>query len=180
MFFSRLALSLLNAQTIAFKNSKMRRCLKASILLFSSLITSTLGQSCKCGPEDSCWPSKNDWDKLNALVDGRLIKTIPTGAIFRYSFENVSYYNAEGCAKLKATWSVPDLHLVSPSSTMQQLFANASCDPFDAPTAPCHVNNYVSYTVNVTKKSDVLAGLQFVKDHNIRLVIRNTGHDDLG
>ena len=151
-----------------------------SIAVICFIITTVLGQNCKCGPEDSCWPPRKQWDNLNSTVNGRLIKTVPIGAICRYSFENTSYYNPQGCAKLKATWNIVDPHLPSSSSTMQQLFANGSCDPFDAPTAPCRVDNYVSYTINVTRQSDVIAGLQFVRDYNIRLVIRNTGHDDLG
>jgi FAD/FMN-containing dehydrogenase len=38
----------------------------------------------------------------------------------------------------------------------------------------------VSYAVNATNADDIIATLAFVKEHNIRLVIRNTGHDYLG
>ena len=149
-------------------------------VIMGCFASAVLGQNCRCGPEDSCWPSKQDWDNLNSTVGGHLVKTVPLGAVCRYSFGNVSYYDATACAKLKASWNLVDPHLLSSSSMMQQLWVNASCDPFDPPSTACLVDGYVLYTINVTQQSDVKAGLRFVQDHNIRLVVRNTGHDDLG
>ena len=148
--------------------------------LLGFVATGPVSQRCKCGPKDSCWPSKQDWEKLNSTVGGRLIKTVPIGAVCRNSFDNVSYYDAAKCAALKADWTLVDPHLSSSSSVMPQIWANASCNPFDPASMPCHVDDYVKYTVNVTQQSDVKAALKFVQDHNIRLVIRNTGHDNLG
>ncbi len=138
------------------------------------------GPQCKCGPQQSCWPSTQDWKKLNATVGGRLIQTVPIGAVCHNSFNGVSYYNAAECTALKASWILPDPHLSSSSSVMAQLWANSSCDPFDPPATPCRIDDYVQYTVNVTQQSDVTAALKFVEKHNIRFVIRNTGHDNLG
>lgn len=36
------------------------------------------------------------------------------------------------------------------------------------------------YTINVTESEELAAGITFAEKHNIRLVIRNTGHDILG
>lgn len=60
---------------------------------------------------------------------------------------------------------------------MQSYFANNSCDPFDDPSTPCLLGNYVSYAVNVSTTADVAAAVHFAKIHNIRLVVRNTGHE---
>jgi len=54
---------------------------------------------------------------------------------------------------------------------------NASCDPFTSPDTPCEQGNYPPYVIRVTSPSDIKAGLAFVKKHNIRLVIKNTGHE---
>lgn len=67
-----------------------------------------------------------------------------------------------------------------PSSVMAPFFANQSCDPFTAENKTCEYGNYVRYAVNVTSSSDVVAAVNFAKENNIRLVIRNTGHDYLG
>lgn len=137
-------------------------------------------RQCKCGPDQSCWPSKDVWSQLNATIGGRLIQTVPIGAVCHDSFNGISYYNAAECAALKASWALPDPHLASSSSVMASIWANASCDPFDPASAPCRLDDYVQYTVNVTQQSDIKAALAFVQKHNIRLVIRNTGHDNLG
>lgn len=63
---------------------------------------------------------------------------------------------------------------------MAPLFANQSCDPFQPRAGSCKIGTYSQYTINVTCASDVAAGLKFAKDHNVRLVIHNTGHDFAG
>ena len=60
---------------------------------------------------------------------------------------------------------------------MSPIFLNQSCDPYTAESIPCLIGNYVEYAINVTGPSDIAAGLKFVQEHNIRLVIKNTGHE---
>jgi FAD/FMN-containing dehydrogenase len=78
--------------------------------------------------------------------------------------------------------SNPNLLGSTPSShsIMQSYFANQSCDPFSDRTIPCTLGNYVSYSVKATEAKDVTAALAFAKAENIRLLVRNTGHDFLG
>ncbi|MCJ1430458.1 hypothetical protein MMC29_008376 [Sticta canariensis] len=63
---------------------------------------------------------------------------------------------------------------------MAPFFANQSCDPFAPESIPCTLGNYVDYAINVTEVSDISKGIAFASKYNIRLVIRNTGHDYLG
>ncbi|KAK7731044.1 hypothetical protein SLS53_008846 [Cytospora paraplurivora] len=63
---------------------------------------------------------------------------------------------------------------------MAAFFANLSCDPFSGRDAQCVVGSYVRYAVNASGASDYVATMAFAKEHNIRLVIRNTGHDYFG
>jgi len=60
---------------------------------------------------------------------------------------------------------------------MAPFFANRSCDPFTDPGYGCVLGTYVQYSINVSSPADVAAGIRFSNDRNIRLVIRNTGHD---
>lgn len=53
---------------------------------------------------------------------------------------------------------------------------NASCDQFTSRETPCVQGNYVEYAIDVQEAADIVAGLSFVKESNIRLVIKNTGH----
>lgn len=60
---------------------------------------------------------------------------------------------------------------------MAPFFANRSCDPFTGMEAQCITGTYVAYAVRVTCAEDVITALSFAESHNIRIVIRNTGHD---
>ena len=60
---------------------------------------------------------------------------------------------------------------------MAPYFANQSCDPFQPPSSQCVVGSYIQYAIDVQTKEDVVAGLKFASEKNIRLVVRNTGHD---
>jgi hypothetical protein len=68
----------------------------------------------------------------------------------------------------------------SSSSVMAPFFANQSCDPFQPKERPCELGNYVRYAVDATGAGDIAAAVRFARARNIRLVIRNTGHDYLG
>ncbi|KAL8893389.1 MAG: hypothetical protein Q9192_005317 [Flavoplaca navasiana] len=60
---------------------------------------------------------------------------------------------------------------------MAQQFTNNSCNPFLPRNASCSLGNYISYAVNASDAIDFQKTMEFVRDHNIRLTIRNTGHD---
>ncbi|KIK69889.1 hypothetical protein GYMLUDRAFT_53027 [Collybiopsis luxurians FD-317 M1] len=131
--------------------------------------------TCKCTPFDPCWPSQAAWSTLNETVDGRLIATIPLGSPC-----HEPTFNATECEYLQEHWIDPTLHLPSSSSVMAPFYANRSCDPFTTTDSPCLLGNYVAYAINVSETAHIVAGLQFAQEHNIRLVVRNTGHDYLG
>ncbi|RAL00768.1 FAD-dependent oxidoreductase [Aspergillus ibericus CBS 121593] len=134
--------------------------------------SSTNTTNCRCFPGDACWPSLSEWDQFNQTIDGRLIKTIPLGKPC-----HAPNYDASVCAVLKEEWTEPELHYTSSSSIMAPWFANGSCDPFHPVAKPCTMGNYIDYAVNVSTPAHISAALRFADDHNIRLVIRNTGHD---
>lgn len=46
-----------------------------------------------------------------------------------------------------------------------------------APVGSCSIGDQPRYTVNATAVADVAAGVRFAREKNIRLVVRNTGHD---
>ncbi|KAL8720885.1 MAG: hypothetical protein Q9225_002330, partial [Loekoesia sp. 1 TL-2023] len=60
---------------------------------------------------------------------------------------------------------------------MAPYFTNDSCNPFLPENSPCTLGNYVSFTVNASDTSDFQKTIDFVQKNNIRLTIRNTGHD---
>ena len=126
-------------------------------------------------PGDDAWPSARDWDRFNATVGNRLVASEPIGSPC-----HDPTYDEAACVALQQAWTNPLTHIPSSSSIMQPSFANQSCDPFTDRSKPCTLGNYVSYSVKVSGADDVTKTLRFAKDRNIRVVIRNTGHDFLG
>lgn len=60
---------------------------------------------------------------------------------------------------------------------MAPFFANRSCDPFTGKESRCIIGAYDWYAVMVKSSGDVSKALMFAKRNNIRITIRNTGHD---
>jgi hypothetical protein len=58
------------------------------------------------------------------------------------------------------------------------------CPPVDfaagQTAGTCSIGDSPVYAVNATTPEDVVAGINFARAHNIRLVVRNTGHDISG
>ncbi|KAK6063599.1 FAD binding domain-containing protein [Seiridium cupressi] len=64
---------------------------------------------------------------------------------------------------------------------MSPFWLNDSCNPFlSSNTTTCTLGNAASHAINITGAEDVIAGIKFAKEMNIRLSIKNTGHDYLG
>ncbi|OTB13179.1 hypothetical protein K445DRAFT_76648 [Daldinia sp. EC12] len=130
---------------------------------------------CRCFPGDACWPTIDTWDAFNTSLGGKLISTIPIGAPCHH--DTAAGYNSDQCRNLQDVWFLPETHLKSSSSTMAPFFTNNSCNPFSGPDATCSLGNYVTYAVEATDAADYQKVLEFSRTHNVRLVIRNTGHD---
>lgn len=60
---------------------------------------------------------------------------------------------------------------------MNAYYQNTSCTPFYNLNDTCTLGNYASYSINVSGAADVQAGIKFAKENNVRLVIKNTGHE---
>ncbi|KAL7944155.1 hypothetical protein V8C42DRAFT_327856 [Trichoderma barbatum] len=143
--------------------------------LISAAVINT---SCRCLPSDPCWPSDSDWDAFNKTIGGKLIATVPLASVCHSS--SFGCFSASRCAQLKSTWGFPATHIESSSDPVAPFFANRGCDLFTAPDAQCVVGSLVQYSVKASTSADYLATIKFAQQKNIRLVIRNTGHDYYG
>ncbi|KAL6231479.1 hypothetical protein BDW75DRAFT_233574 [Aspergillus navahoensis] len=139
-----------------------------------------LSSSCRCFPDDPCWPPPEEWNSLNASLSGNLISADPIGSVCHTNTSFATPYNSQKCSELWSRWPLPVTHYQNPSSPMAGWWANFSCSPFTPASSRCTVGPLARYTVNVTTAADVQKVLRFATKHNIRLAIRNTGHDYIG
>ncbi|KAI4906238.1 hypothetical protein J4E90_010711 [Alternaria incomplexa] len=68
----------------------------------------------------------------------------------------------------------------SSTSVQSAYFQTEACSPFTERSKPCELGNYSPYTITVSSAKDIQAGVRFAQKQNIRLVIKNTGHDFMG
>lgn len=63
---------------------------------------------------------------------------------------------------------------------MNPLYTNGTCLPTTNRTATCTSGFLADYVIMAKTKYHVAAGVDFAREYNLRLVVRNTGHDFMG
>lgn len=63
---------------------------------------------------------------------------------------------------------------------MWPIFQGKTCLAYNRPNGTCSLGGFPAYAVNVSSVAHVQLTLNFARNANIRLVIKNTGHDYLG
>jgi hypothetical protein len=149
-----------------------------SLLFATSILTSPIlahHGRCKTTPSSHSWPCTNEWQALNASLDGRLLHPAPPGGVCH---PEQPTYNATECSTVQALWPNTTFHADNPISININNWNNDSCLPW--PEYPCTGNGYPVYVVNATGAEHVKIGVDFARKHDIRLVVKSSGHDFLG
>ncbi|KAF9887201.1 hypothetical protein FE257_010455 [Aspergillus nanangensis] len=150
-----------------------------SLLALGELCWATsLAGECKCTPTDKCWPSAKTWKSLNKAVSGKLIRNTPP-AISCYPGP---HHNKKECASVLKQWSNSTFQSLDPIGYIYP--TEELCLPVDLAAGEkpgkCILGQAPVYTINATTSQDLVAGMKFAQKHNIRFVVRNTGHDLIG
>ncbi|PLB48490.1 FAD-binding domain-containing protein [Aspergillus steynii IBT 23096] len=148
-------------------------------MLFRTLFLLTAARyayaECKCTPSDDCWPTQSEWSSLNKTVKGKLIANKPL-ALPCYKGAD---YDAQLCETVTANWSSSWFLEESPIGYSYPVLQ--TCTPGNSSFNPvCDLGTSPAYSINATNENDIAAGIKFAKDNNVRLVIKNTGHDVVG
>jgi hypothetical protein len=113
-------------------------------------------------PGDAEWPSESLWNSLNREVGGRLIRVRSPLAECREA------PNGEVCQKLFK-------QLKNPYFIGDDVALTQTCGWVDAWTAQPS-----AYAVAAQSMADVVAAVNFARDHRLRLVVKGAGHSYLG
>jgi len=129
-------------------------------------------------PSDSCWPSLSVWDSFNTSISGKLIANTPPA----FPCYPGPAFNADTCAALVTELTDPNFITNSTVALDFPTFNSCPVINITAGDVPgsCTLGQAPVFTVDAHDASDVAAGVKFAKAHNLRLVVRNTGHDLLG
>ncbi|KUJ18747.1 FAD-binding domain-containing protein [Mollisia scopiformis] len=149
----------------------------ASLFAFDDNATSIDARSlgCKVFPGDQAYPSTLVWYIFDLLLGQSLIKTVPLAAPCYNDWP--SEENAALCTTITNNWTDSYLHEEDPTSIMWPLYQGRTCMPTDDPTANCTLGAYPSYAVNVSSVAQIQLAVNFARNANLRLVVKNTGHD---
>ncbi|KAI8947426.1 putative 6-hydroxy-D-nicotine oxidase [Xylaria longipes] len=137
----------------------------------------SLFTGCKTYPGDLLWPLQPVWKVFNLLTGGALIKTVPIGAA---CFTNSEHYDADKCQEILANWHESATHADDPTSIMSPLYQGKTCMPQNGNDSTCDIGGFPSYAVNVSTVAQIQLAINFARNTNVRLVVKNTGHDFLG
>lgn len=160
--------------------STLSSFLFASLLLVLSTTGTTAhgsGLKCKCIPSLPFWPSQATWNELNITLSGRLIENVPVAAPCYPG----SLQHATECASVRENHANASFLEQFPIGYWSGLNTTGCPLPeSDSSGQTCDLGDSPVYTINATCWQDISAGIVFAKKHNLRLVIRDTGHDLLG
>ncbi|KAK0672104.1 hypothetical protein QBC41DRAFT_344015 [Cercophora samala] len=174
-----------DATNFAFETKQLskRDATKYSDITFgdaSSVPLNYNGPRCKIGPQDAAWPTLHEWARLNTTLNGKLLKPTPAPAVC-YPGPN---YNAGACeflvggaARRTRFWLDDPLSVLSPWTQGNTCLLSANVS---GPTRSCTQGGFPEYVVNATSVRDIQIAVNFARNNNIRLIIKNTGHDFLG
>ncbi|KAF7719017.1 FAD binding, berberine domain-containing protein [Penicillium ucsense] len=149
-------------------------------LLFTAVIGSPHHNECRCRPTDKCWPSTKEWTALNKTLNGNLAAVRPAAFVC-----HAPDYNAEACQVVKDSWS-NSVWRSSQAGAIQWENWEAwperdqSCYVESPEDSVCQQGRISLFSANVQSAKDIQHAVRFAGNHNLRLVIKNSGHDFLG
>jgi hypothetical protein len=156
--------------------------MQSSSILLSFVALFGTGQAaatpqCKNVPSSPRWPTKSDWVQLNQTIGGHLLAALPPAIVCD---KTKAQYSAGQCAALGKKWFVVDTHIQSPVSLQEPNWQQDSCLPSVVYNGTCDLHPFPKYTVNASSSQDIVGAVKFSQEHNLRISIKNTGHDYLG
>ncbi|KAN0102233.1 FAD binding domain containing protein [Hyaloscypha variabilis] len=142
--------------------------------------TTTATGECKIYPGDALWPSDAQWQKFNDTLGGALIRGVPPARVCY-----PGYYNTTQCAAAKQKYFNSQFRSDDPVEIVNEWLDGDSCPPAAygitvsnaSATVVCNEAAYPAYVVNATTVKHIQLAVNFARNSNIRLTIKNTGHD---
>ncbi|KAI1186620.1 FAD binding domain-containing protein [Nemania serpens] len=119
------------------------------------------GPECKIYPGTAAWPLEAEWTRLNSSLNGALLKPVPAAA----ACYSGPYRNTNQCNFLLRNTSSSRFYID---------------DPLTVLTMWPEGDTYYASVVNVTTVKQIQAAVNFARNKNLRLVVKNTGHDFIG
>ncbi|KAH9427314.1 hypothetical protein MCOR02_012220 [Pyricularia oryzae] len=132
------------------------------------------GPECKVLPGDTAWPTAQDWVRLNSTLDGALLRPEPAGAV---CYANNALYNRERCDWILGEGGSGRFWIDDPLNVLTRWPQGDSCPVEPRPRGNCTRGGFADYVVDARTVKHIQVAVNFARNRDIRLVIKNTGHD---
>ncbi|KAF1846543.1 uncharacterized protein K460DRAFT_417601 [Cucurbitaria berberidis CBS 394.84] len=134
---------------------------------------------CKTMPGDFLYPGQFVWGIFDLLLGGALEKIIPIGSVC-YKQSEYNNYDAAKCAALVQGVEAESTYYKDNGALMNPLYYGMTCDIPNSgnyANGTCTQGGYSEYAVKVSNVAQIQLAVNFARSLNLRLVVRNTGHD---
>ncbi|PYI00769.1 FAD-binding domain-containing protein [Aspergillus sclerotiicarbonarius CBS 121057] len=135
---------------------------------------------CRCQPSDACWPSEQDWNALNDSIHGHLVRVRPIGHVCHEPFYNRTSCNERVRLQTDSNWRAAQPGALQSFNWENWPQRHESCTIEAKPNSTCEQGRIPWYSAVVHSVDEIQEAVRFAKKRNIRLVIKNTGHDSSG
>lgn len=148
-----------------------------------------------CQPNSPCWPSQSKWQSLNNSISGNLLQVQPwqqpcfDSTTFNQiecnsisqNYANASYRSTFVGSTQSDNWETCNLSGTRDSCSLDITnISNISVEPQKVVGRTCGLGRLSPYAVSIHNESDIITSLEFAQKYNIKVVIKNTGHEYLG
>ncbi|KAJ7170771.1 hypothetical protein C8R43DRAFT_1059439 [Mycena crocata] len=154
-------------------------------VLATSFAASSAVSTCKCLPNSPCFPKGPQLAAFSASLSHPLITGQRPPASVCYT--NDSDFDVSACAIIQANdgnaaFLATRINAVQYTNFQAVINSTAieECSYDVQPGATCQQGRVPPYAVNATSVSDIQNTLLFASKYNLRLVVRNTGHELMG
>jgi hypothetical protein len=131
----------------------------------------------RCTARESCWPDVSTWQDFNSSLSGHLVATYPSAAVCY-----TAHYDAALCSVARQNWTNNIWRTSQPGvySAILWELGQDQCLINNTTDAPCGQGRVAEYSGKAHGIEDIQAAAKFADQHDLYLVVKNTGHDHLG
>ncbi|KAK0609456.1 hypothetical protein B0T14DRAFT_572149 [Immersiella caudata] len=128
---------------------------------------------CKAWPGSQDWPTQDEWRQFNISLDGALLRPEPPA----FACHEGPRYNADQCRWLVREAGRTSFWIDNPLAILTPWPQGNTCPATLDKKGTCTRGGSPEYVVRVATVKHVQAAVNFARNKNIRVVIKNTGHD---
>ncbi|CAG8585820.1 unnamed protein product, partial [Penicillium salamii] len=156
--------------------------MRVALLAIGALVACTSADAafCRCQPDQPCWPNEDKWASLNSSTDGNLVKVTP----FALPCHDPTF-DAEECSIAQehsnsSTYRSSDPGALQWSNWETWPEKDEQCYIETPQSTPCKQGRIPLLSVKVKEAKHIQEAVKFAAKHNLKLVIKNSGHDFIG